>query len=129
MVVTAGFAGTVIVAVPVLVASDTEVAVTVTVTAVLEAAGAVKVAPLVVVFERVPPPLTLHETPAAFLSFVTVALSVIAFVASTVVADAVTATLTVAGALVPPQPDRRKAAINEKQTRIELFRNIRFLTV
>jgi hypothetical protein len=36
-----GAAGTVIVAVPVLVASDTEVAVTVMVSAVLEAAGAV----------------------------------------------------------------------------------------
>jgi hypothetical protein len=66
--VIAGFAGTVIVAVPSLVVSDTEVAVTVTVSAVLEGAGAVYVAEVVVVFDSAPPPLTVQVTPAAFLS-------------------------------------------------------------
>jgi hypothetical protein len=52
------------------------------------------VADVVVVFDNVPPPLTLHETPALFLSLVTVAVSVTASVPSTVAAEAVTATLT-----------------------------------
>jgi hypothetical protein len=105
-VVTAGAAGTVIVALAVLVVSATEVAVTVAVCAELVAAGAVKVAPVVDVLESVPPPLTVQVTPALFRSLVTVADSVVESVPSTVVADAVTATLTFA---CPPQPIRLNA--------------------
>jgi len=89
--------------------SATDVAVTVTVRAELEAAGAVYVAPVVVWFDSAPPPLTLHVTPALFLSFVTTAVSVTASVASTVAAEAVTATL--GGVELPPQPERFKTAI------------------
>jgi hypothetical protein len=131
--VTAGAAGTAIVTVPVLVVSATEVAVTVTVSAELEAAGAVYVAALAVWFDSVPPPLTLHVTPPGVLSFVTVADSVTASVASTVAADAVTATLT--GLELPPQPEMLKAAIAVMASRhrnarvprpegLQLFRNI-----
>jgi hypothetical protein len=67
------------------------------------------VAEVVVVFDSVPPPLTLHVTPPGVLSFVTVAVRVTASVASTVAADAVTATLT--GLELPPQPERLKTAI------------------
>ncbi len=67
-------------------------AVTVTVKAELEAAGAVYVA-LLVVPEIVPPPLTDQLTPALFLSFVSTAESVTVFVASTVVDEALTETL------------------------------------
>jgi hypothetical protein len=107
--VTVGAAGTVIVTAPDLEVSATEVAVTVTVSAELEAAGAVYVAPVVVSFDSAPPPLTLHVTPPGVLSFVTVAVIVTASVASTVVAEAATATLT--GAELPPQPERLKTAI------------------
>jgi hypothetical protein len=115
--VIAGAAGTVIVAVPDLLVSATEVAVTVTVSAELEAAGAVKVAPVVDWFDSVPPPLTAQVTPPGDLSFATVAVSVTASVASTVVDEAVTATLT--GLELPPQPERLKTAIivtNNRQT-------------
>jgi hypothetical protein len=53
--------------------------------------------------DRVPPPVTDHETPAAFLSLVTVADKVTVSVASTVVADACTDTLGGVDEL-PPQP-------------------------
>jgi hypothetical protein len=105
------------VTVPVLVVSATEVAVTVTVSAELEAAGAVYVAPVVVSFDSAPPPLTLHVTPPGVPSFVTVAVVVTASVASTVVAEAVTATLTEPE--LPPQPERVKTAtivITNRQT-------------
>jgi hypothetical protein len=97
-----GDAATVIVAVPDLVASAAEVAVTVTDSELAVAAGAVKVADVVVVFNMVPPPLTLQVTPAAFLSLDTVAVNVTVSVPSTVLAEAATVTPT-AGAL-PPQP-------------------------
>jgi hypothetical protein len=67
----------------------------------LVAAGAVKVADVVVVFDRVPA-LALQVTPAALRSLVTVAVSVTVSVPSTVVADAVTATL--GEGELPPQP-------------------------
>jgi hypothetical protein len=120
VVVTASVAGTVIVAVPFLVVSVTEVAVTVAVSVVLEAAGGVYVAEVVVWPDSAPPPLTFHVTPAAFLSLVTVAVSVTVFAPtpSTLVADAVTVTLTEPEPAPeppplepPPQPDRLKAAI------------------
>jgi hypothetical protein len=63
--------------------------------------------------DSVPPPLTLQETPAAFLSFKTVAANVTESVASTVLADAVTETLTGVELPLPPppppQPDRHNA--------------------
>jgi hypothetical protein len=63
---------------------------------------------VVVVSDSVPPPLTVHVTPSLFVSFVTVAVRVSVSVPSTVVADAVTAT--VFGAELPPQPEMLKAA-------------------
>jgi hypothetical protein len=110
--VTAGAAGTVIVAVPVLLVSATEVAVIVADCDELVAAGAVYVAPVVDVFDSVPPPLTLQVTPPEFLSFVTVALTVVVSVPSTVLADAVTAMLK--GWEEPPQPDKPAATIAAK---------------
>jgi len=62
------------------------------------------VAALVVWPDRVPPPDTVHETPAAFLSFVTVAVKFTVSVASTVVAVALIDTL--GGVELPPQPAR-----------------------
>jgi hypothetical protein len=108
------------------------VAVTVTVNAELEAAGAVYVADVDVWPDSVPPPLTLHVTPSPFLSFVTIAVSVTLSVASTIVAEAVTATL---GELEPPppcelapppppQPDRQRAATIVRPGRTSFFQNI-----
>jgi hypothetical protein len=73
----------------------------------------VYVAELVVVLDSVPPPLTDHATPAAFLSCATLAVRFTEFVPSTVSADAVAETLT--GAELPPQLERVKAAniVNE----------------
>jgi hypothetical protein len=105
VVVIEGAGGTVNVTVAVSEVLATEVAVTVTVVAELAAAGAVYVAEVVVVFERVPPPLTDHVTPAAFLSFVTVAVNVAVSVGSTVEAEDVTATLT--GFELPPHPAKK----------------------
>jgi hypothetical protein len=99
----------------------TEVAVTVTVCAALVAAGVVKVAEVVVVFERVPPPLTVQVTPSELLSLVTTAVSVTVSAPSTVVTDAVTATLGVAW---PPQPDTPRATTQEIPMRTRDFRNI-----
>jgi len=70
------------------------------------------VAPVVVWLDNVPPPLTVQVTPALFLSFVTAAVSVTESVASTVVADAVTATL--AGCEPPPQPTSNANKIPDK---------------
>jgi hypothetical protein len=61
---------------------------------------------VVVWLDRVPPPLTPHVTPPLFLSFVTVAVSVIEFVPSTVVAEAFIET---DGEEVPPHPERNDA--------------------
>jgi hypothetical protein len=81
VVVLAISAGTVIVTVPDLVVSATEVAVMVTVCADEVAAGAVKVAEVVVVFDSAPPPLTVQVTPSGvpfvLESLVTVAVSVV----------------------------------------------------
>jgi hypothetical protein len=106
--VIAGAAGIVIVKAADLVVSATEVAVTVIVCAELVATGAVKVAPVAVWCDNVPP-LTLHVTPSLFVSFVTVAVRVSVSAASTVVADAVTETV---AAALPPQPEMLKAAKN-----------------
>jgi hypothetical protein len=57
---------------------------------------------VVVVFDSVPPPLTVQVTPAEFLSWVTVAVRVVESVPSTVVAAAVTVRLI--GFELPPQP-------------------------
>jgi hypothetical protein len=111
VVATEGVAGTVMVTVAVLEVSDTEVAVTVTVCADEVAAGAVKVAAVVEVFDRVPPPLTLHVTPALFESLVTVADSVIASVPSTVAADAAMVTSTFPGPEQPVIDAKSKAQI------------------
>ena len=82
--------------------SAIEVAVIVADCAELVGADAVNVAEVVVVFDRVPPPLTLQVTPAEFLSFVTVAVNVVVSLPSTVLAANVTATL--AAGELPPQP-------------------------
>jgi hypothetical protein len=78
----------------------------------------------VVVFDSVPPPLTDQVTPAAFLSFVTTAVSVVASVASTVVLAAVTATLRLAGVAIPPHPDKHNPKTNKKLARAKPFRDI-----
>ena len=79
-------------------------------------------AEVVVVFDKVPPPLTVQVTPAAFLSCVTTAVSVVAFVASTVVLAAVTATLWTA--CVPTHPDKHKPITNKRQAKAKPFRDI-----
>ena len=134
LVVIVGLAGTVSIVVPVLVVSATEVAVTVTVTAEFDAAGAVQVAPVVDVFDSVPPPVTVHETPSeGVLSFMTLAVTVTESVASTVADDDVTVTLT--GLELLPQPerpsnasevmaDRHTAALVRRRKTLNLFRNI-----
>jgi hypothetical protein len=63
------------------------------------------VAALVVEFDSVPPPLTLQLTPAAFLSFVTVAVSVVVSAPSMVLAAAATDTLTTAEDPPVPEPE------------------------
>jgi hypothetical protein len=98
VVVIAGAAGMVIVTDAVLPVFATDVAVMVIVWLEEVAAGAVKVADAVDVFERLPPPLTLQVTPWELLSLVTVAVRVTVSAPSTVVADAVTETL----GLAPP---------------------------
>ena len=119
---TAGFAATVIVTDKVFVASAKEVAVMVTVCAEAVAAGAVKVAEVVVVFDRVPPPLTDQLTPAAFLSFVTAAVRVTESVPSTDVADGVMAMLIEAAE--PPHPDKPSPATKNKLAIAKPFRTI-----
>ena len=74
------------------------------------------------VFDRLPPPLTVQVTPALFLSLVTVAVSVVESAPSTVIEDAVIATLI--GLELPPQPDKHKAALTAKaDTKIPLSTN------
>jgi hypothetical protein len=107
------------VAVAVFVVSAIDVAVTVTVTAELEALGAVYLAAVVVVLESVPPPLTVQLTPALFLSFATVAVKFAVSVASTVVG--VAETLTEGFALLPPQPIREKSAIDKIHNETSFF--------
>ena len=97
-----------IVAVPDFVVSAIEVAVIVIVCAEAVVAGAVKVAEVVVVFDSVPPPLTVHVTPALFLSLVTVAVSVAVSVPSTEDAEALTET---DGEELPPHPGRNDAKV------------------
>jgi hypothetical protein len=129
VVVMAAAAGTVRVTVAVSVGLATEVAVAVTVVAEVEAAGAVNVAEVVVVLESAPPPLTVHVTPAEFLSLVTVAVSVAESVGSTVDADDVTATLI--GFELPPQPVIQIVVLaarqTRRQTRANLFQDMRGL--
>jgi hypothetical protein len=60
--------------------------------------------------ERVPPPLTLQETPALFESLVTVAVTVVVSVGSTVAEAAETVTL-LGGLAHPERPMRAKDAI------------------
>ena len=115
--VTAGAAGTVMVAVPVLVVSATEVAVIVMVCEVLVAAGAVNVAEVAVVFDRVPAD-AVQVTPAEFRSLVTAAVKVVVSDQSTVVEAAVM--VTGPTAVDPPQPashntnDAARAPINTR---------------
>ena len=113
--VIAGLAGIVSVKLPVLVLSATEVAEMITVCADVVAAGAIKVTEVVVIFDRVPPPLTLHVTPLVPLSLVTVAVSVIAFAPSTEVTEALTETT--AEGLPPPHP-RRNDERNDARIRM-----------
>jgi hypothetical protein len=120
VVVIAGFFGTVIVAVPVLFESVTDVAVTVTVSAESGGAGAVYVAVVAVWFDSVPPPLTVQVTPPGFPSFATVAVSVAVFVPSTVDGVAVTVTLTE----LPPQPDSHNTAQAAHAAKLASFLNI-----
>jgi hypothetical protein len=77
------------------------------------------VAEEVVVFERVPPPVTAHVTPSAFMSLVTVAVSVTVSDPSTVVAVAVTATL--GGLELPPHPNKHKDATMARLESTNLF--------
>jgi len=106
-VVILGAAGIVNVKVAVLVVSATDVAVMVTVCDELVAAGAVKVTPVALWLESVPP-VVLQLTPSLFLSFVTEAVMVSVSAASTVVTDAVMETPTVG---LPPQPEMVKDAM------------------
>jgi hypothetical protein len=86
------------------------------------AAGAVKVAALVVWLERAPPPLTLHVTPALFESLVTLAVRVVVSLGSTVLAAAETETLLdeppppPLPPLFPPHPERPIIAKNVTAT-------------
>jgi hypothetical protein len=123
VVVTTGIAGIVMVTLPVFVLSAIDVAVMVIVCCELVAAGAVKVAEDVVVFDSVPPPLTLQFTPAAFLSFVTVTLTVVVFAPSTVGEAAVTEMLS--GAELPPmQPPRHKDTSRPMHAKMQFFLDI-----
>jgi hypothetical protein len=131
--VIAGSAATVSVTLPVFVVSATEVAVTVTVCAEAVAAGAVYVAEVFVVFDRVPPPLTLHETPSGvplvLLSLLTVAVSVTVSVPSTVVTEAVTATE--GDFELPPQPEKHDTKIKmavSRNNRLQDIRTLRLIT-
>ena len=106
VVVMEGVAGTEIVTVPVLLVLATEVAVIVTVCAEPVAAGAVKVAEVVVLFDRVPA-VVLQLTPWLFTSLATVAVRVMESAPSTVVDEALT--LTLDGPELPPQAVRKIA--------------------
>jgi hypothetical protein len=106
-VVIEGAAGTVSVAVPDLLESAIEVAVTVIVCDDEVAAGAVYVTEEVVSFDSDPPPLTVHLTPPLFLSWVTVAVRVTVSVPSTTEAEAVTETDGVEP--LPPHAERKIA--------------------
>ncbi len=125
LVVIEGAAGTVSAADLLFVLSVLDVAVTVTESAALVAAGAVYVAALVVVLLSVPPPLTLHVTPAALTSFCTLAESETESVPSTVVTGALIDTLTgcccVVVLLEPPQLERTKAVIEAASRQANLF--------
>jgi hypothetical protein len=102
VVVTPGCAATVIAADAVSAVLAFEVAVIVAVWVELVPAGAVYVTEVVDWAESVPAPLNVQVTPSAFWSLVTVAVKVTASVPSTVVAEAVTATLI--GFELPPHP-------------------------
>ena len=104
----------------------TDVAVTVTDCAAFVAAGAVYVAEVAVVLDRVPPPETVHVTPFPLESLVRVAVSVTVSAPSTVLADADTAT--VMGLELPPQPVIQIEMLTKRQTtretRASFFRDI-----
>jgi hypothetical protein len=73
---------------------------------------------VLVVLVKVPPPLTIHATPALFLSFVTIAVRVEVSPGSTVEEALVTATL-MGGELLPQQSrrvERLRATRANKQT-------------
>jgi hypothetical protein len=72
---------------------------------------------VVVVADRVPPPLTLHVTPAAFLSLFTLAVRVVVSAPSTVLAAAVTVILR--GFEWPPQPVNTAAKMQTKRAGIK----------
>jgi hypothetical protein len=91
------------------------------------------VAEVVVVFDRVPPPLTLHDTPSAvplvLLSLLTVAISVTVSVPSTVVTEAVTATE--GDFELPPQPEKHDTRIKmavSRNNRLQDIRTLRLIT-
>lgn len=135
VVVIAGVGATVTVVVAYRVSSSLDVAVIVAVCEEVVAAGAVYVAEVDVVFDKVPTPLKVQLTPRAWLSFVTTAVSVAVLAPSTVAAEEATATLSAVEPPElpelleppepPPQPDRPNAAIRGSPTRTRPFRNIR----
>lgn len=115
-----------------LVESATEVAVIVKLWLELEAAGAVKVAEEVVVFDSVPP-VVLQVTPAALRSLVTAAEMVVESFASTVVAEGVIWTLIAEpppepepelALEPPPQPFKQKAVRIPRYNKTNLLLNI-----
>jgi len=80
------------------------------------------VAEVVVLLERAPAPLRFQVTPALFLSLVTAAVRVMESAPSTVVDDAVIATLK--GLELPPHPKRYIDAPIARAKRTILFRTI-----
>lgn len=128
LVVIDGAAGTVRVTEELLVESATEVAVTVMVWDEAVAAGAVYVVEVVVDPPSVPPPLTVHVTPAEFLSLVTLAVTVTESVPSTVLDDAEAETLIGFELLEPelPQLDSPIAATKTHNNERNLFADTRF---
>jgi hypothetical protein len=127
-----GDAGTVSAVVEYLVVSFTETAITVACCAEDVAAGAVYVTEVVVWFESVPVPVKLQVTPSAWLSSVTVAVSVIESAPSTDDEGADMDTLVGSEPpelpelpTLPPQPDRQTAATTGSPMRTRPFRNTR----
>jgi len=116
VVVTAGAAAMVIVAVPDFDVLATDVAVIVTDCDEPVAAGAVYVAELVVALDSVPGPLIVQVTPLEPWSLVTVAVSVVVSLPSTELAA--TVTLTLIGLELPPHPVRVTKRVNKHKAGI-----------
>ena len=124
-VVTAGIAAIVMVTVAVCEGSAIDATVMVADCEELVAAGAVNVAEVVVSFDRAPAPVMLHDTPAAFLSLATVAISVVVSAPSTVLAVAVTVTL--GEGELPPQPVNSNSDERTQDARIPTQSGAHFL--